>query len=156
MIGVLVSHLTQRAKAGPRLWLHVASSAFFENEIVPPGHVTEASFSPGPQARLQPRPVSHESCRSTCKPVLEPGGAGGPCSPWGPCGPGAASPVDFLRRGQPLRWLSNWAYATSREISPVTRLVSTAVSKTQSHLQQCQRWRICRSLRCSVHSGAIM
>jgi hypothetical protein len=36
MIGILVSHFTQRAKAGLGLLLHVAFLAFFENEIVPP------------------------------------------------------------------------------------------------------------------------
>jgi hypothetical protein len=52
----------QSAKAGPGLLLHVAASPLFENEIAPPGHVTETNFSPGLQARLQPSPVSQESC----------------------------------------------------------------------------------------------
>jgi hypothetical protein len=54
-------HFMQSARAGPGLLLQVAASPVFENDIVPPGHVTETSFSPEPQARLQPSPVSQAS-----------------------------------------------------------------------------------------------
>ena len=40
-------YFIQSAKAGPGLPLHVAASSVFEIVIVPPGHVTETSFSPG-------------------------------------------------------------------------------------------------------------
>jgi hypothetical protein len=65
-----------------------------------------------------------------------------------------ASPVGF--GGANLSAAPELPYATNSEISSlVIRLVSTTVSKQESHLRQCQRWRMCRSFRCSVHSGAI-
>jgi hypothetical protein len=61
-VGFALFYFTQRAKAGPRLLVQDAASSVFENDIAPPGHVTEASFSPELQARLQPLSLSQESC----------------------------------------------------------------------------------------------
>ncbi len=54
-------YLMQSATARPGPLLQVAASSVFENVIVPPGHVTETSFSPGLQTRLQPLSVSQVS-----------------------------------------------------------------------------------------------
>ena len=73
-------------------------SAFLEMAMVPPGQVTEISFSPGLQARSQLPLWPQPGWRSACRP-LEPAAPGGPEGPIGPvspltpCGPcGPASP----------------------------------------------------------------
>src|SRR5580692_2087794 len=88
------------AKAGPVALEQVAASMspFLVMAMVPPGQVTEISFSPGLQERSQLLFWPQPSWRSACKP-LEPGAPGapagpiGPVSPLTPCGPcGPASP----------------------------------------------------------------
>lgn len=56
--------------AGPGLLLHeaVSVSPFFVIATVPPGQVTEASFSPELHSRLQVLLVSQESCLTTRRP----------------------------------------------------------------------------------------
>src|SRR5580692_8263239 len=88
------------AKAGPVALEQVAASMppFLVMAMVPPGQVTEISFSPGLQERSQLLLWPQPSWRSACRP-LEPGAPGapagpiGPVSPLTPCGPcGPASP----------------------------------------------------------------
>jgi hypothetical protein len=82
---------TQRAMAGPGLLEHeaVSVSPFFVIEITPCGHVTDASDSPGPQAKLQFDELQ-VSCLTTCKPceaapvAPSPFGPGSPLSPLSP------------------------------------------------------------------------
>src|SRR5580658_7698959 len=88
------------ARAGPVALEQVAASmsAFLVMAMVPPGQVTEISFSPGLQARSQLLLWPQPPWRSACRPLdpAAPGGPGGPIgpvSPLTPCGPcGPASP----------------------------------------------------------------
>jgi hypothetical protein len=59
----------QSANAGPGLLLHdaVSTSPFFEMDIVPLGHVTDASFSPALHDRLQLFCASQVACLTTCR-----------------------------------------------------------------------------------------
>jgi hypothetical protein len=77
----------QSAKAGPGLLLHVAASSVFDNSIVPLGHVTETSFSPGLHSRSHLALVSHLSRLSARMPPAGPGGPAGPAGPGVPCSP---------------------------------------------------------------------
>jgi hypothetical protein len=88
------------ARAGPVALEQVAASMppFLVMAMVPPGQVTEISFSSGLQVRSQLLLWPQPSWRSACRP-LEPGAPGcpagpiGPASPLTPCGPcGPASP----------------------------------------------------------------
>ena len=74
------------ASAGPDELLHVAVSlsAVLPIQIVPPGQVTETSFSPA--AHKSTHLVSHAVSLRACKPAL-PAGPGGPSGPAGPSGP---------------------------------------------------------------------
>ena len=74
------------ASAGPDELLHVAVSlsAVLPIQIVPPGQVTETSFSPA--AHKSTHLVSHAVSLRACKPAL-PAGPGGPSGPAGPAGP---------------------------------------------------------------------
>ena len=74
------------ASAGPDELLHVAVSlsAVLPIQIVPPGQVTETSFSPA--AHKSTHLVSHAVSLTACKPAL-PAGPGGPSGPACPAGP---------------------------------------------------------------------
>jgi hypothetical protein len=76
----------QSASAGPGELLHVAVSlsAVLPIQIVPPGQITETSFSPA--LHKSSHLVSHAASLRACKPAL-PAGPGGPSGPAGPAGP---------------------------------------------------------------------
>jgi MFS family permease len=76
----------QSASAGPGELLHVAISlsASLPIQIVPPGQVTETSFSPA--AHKSSHWVSHAVSVIACKSAV-PAGPGGPSGPGGPVGP---------------------------------------------------------------------
>src|SRR5271155_2960599 len=76
----------QSASPGPDPPTHVAISlsASLPIWILPPGQVTETSFSPG--AHVSSHRVSHAGAVSECS-VAMPGGPGGPTGPTGPAGP---------------------------------------------------------------------
>jgi len=77
---------TQSASAGPGELLQVAISlaASLPRKIVPPGQVTETSFSPA--LHNSSHLVSHAVWVSACRPAV-PAGPGGPSGPGGPAGP---------------------------------------------------------------------
>jgi hypothetical protein len=62
----------------------VSLSAVLPIQIVPPGQVTETSFSPA--LHKSSHLVSHAASLRACKPAL-PAGPGGPSGPAGPAGP---------------------------------------------------------------------
>ena len=138
----------QSAKAGPGLLLHVAASSVFDNSIVPLGHVTETSFSPGLHSRSHLASVSHLSRLSARRPPAGPGGCaparpwsplgpcgparpwspfapcgpGGPCSPLGPCGP--AGPWGPAGPSGPLEHPASEKAVTSAMVAIDMRIVS--------------------------------
>ena len=105
---------THNANAGPGLFAQETASVspFLVSEIAPWGHVTEASVSPEPHAKLQPAPLSQLSCLTTCRPAVGgtlaaslfgPGGPAGPAGPGGPCSPLApCSPLSPLSPFSPF------------------------------------------------------
>jgi hypothetical protein len=83
--------------------------------MVPPGQVTETSFSPGLQ--MSSHLVSHAGALSACRPVVPagPAGPGGPGGPAGPTPPGPRGPRGPGGPGGPATPAGLGAVCTERE-----------------------------------------
>src|SRR5580700_6850426 len=118
------------AKAGPVALEQVAASmsAFLLMAMVPPGQVTEISFSPGLQVRSQLLAWPQPGWRSACRPLVPeapggPAGPIGPVSPLTPCGPcGPASPCGPAGPCEPSKQPASANAATRATIANEARM----------------------------------